>query len=89
MDFVILNRLRRRGRHMSWYPSLQDSAPHQREGMRPPPYDLTRNRPNTRRIFNGIGFRTWKPSGCEADNLQDHHGLAVKCRVSVPISKEV
>ncbi|GBN72698.1 hypothetical protein AVEN_122007-1, partial [Araneus ventricosus] len=24
-----------------------------------PTYDLTCNRPNTRRIFSGIGFRTW------------------------------
>ncbi|GBM78898.1 hypothetical protein AVEN_12522-1 [Araneus ventricosus] len=24
-------------------------------------YDLKWNRPNTRRIFSGIGFRTWNP----------------------------
>ncbi|GBM23440.1 hypothetical protein AVEN_181563-1 [Araneus ventricosus] len=24
-------------------------------------YDLTCNRPHTRRIFSGIGFRTWNP----------------------------
>ncbi|GBL81878.1 hypothetical protein AVEN_50480-1 [Araneus ventricosus] len=34
-------------------------APHQRDDVWLPTYDLSRNRPNTRRIFNGIGFRTW------------------------------
>ncbi|GBL97102.1 hypothetical protein AVEN_254138-1 [Araneus ventricosus] len=36
-------------------PPLQTSAPHQREDVWPPTYDLTCNRPNTRRIFSGIG----------------------------------
>ncbi|GBO34672.1 hypothetical protein AVEN_136780-1 [Araneus ventricosus] len=34
----------------------------------PPTYDLTCNRPHTRRIFSGIVFRTWNP-GPEADTL--------------------
>ncbi|GBM19017.1 hypothetical protein AVEN_172488-1 [Araneus ventricosus] len=39
---------------------LQTSAPHQREDVWPPAYDLARSRPNTRRrIFGGLGFRTW------------------------------
>ncbi|GBN48056.1 hypothetical protein AVEN_38326-1, partial [Araneus ventricosus] len=29
-------------------------------GRLTPSYDLTRSRPNTRRIFSGIGFRPWK-----------------------------
>ncbi|GBO28815.1 hypothetical protein AVEN_24436-1 [Araneus ventricosus] len=34
-------------------------APHQREDVwSSPTYDLTCNRPNTRRIFSGIGFGT-------------------------------
>ncbi|GBL85679.1 hypothetical protein AVEN_193136-1 [Araneus ventricosus] len=36
-------------------PPLQTSAPHQREGVWPPLYDLTCNRPNIRRICSGIG----------------------------------
>ncbi|GBN13719.1 hypothetical protein AVEN_126562-1 [Araneus ventricosus] len=43
-------------------PPLQASAPHQREDVWPPTYDLTSNRPNTQRIFSGIKFRTWNPS---------------------------
>ncbi|GBL76111.1 hypothetical protein AVEN_234407-1 [Araneus ventricosus] len=39
-------------------PPLQTSALHQREDVCPHTYDLTCNRPNTRRIFSGIGFRT-------------------------------
>ncbi|GBN42468.1 hypothetical protein AVEN_85952-1 [Araneus ventricosus] len=37
---------------------LQSSALHQREDVSPLTYDLTCNKPNTRRIFNGIGIRT-------------------------------
>ncbi|GBM64576.1 hypothetical protein AVEN_56550-1 [Araneus ventricosus] len=37
--------------------SLQTSTPHQREDVWPLMYDLTCNRPNTRRIFSGTGFR--------------------------------
>ncbi|GBL56692.1 hypothetical protein AVEN_229565-1 [Araneus ventricosus] len=33
-----------------------------------PTYDLTCNRPNTKRIFSGIGFRTWNPD-TEAETL--------------------
>ncbi|GBN83635.1 hypothetical protein AVEN_114234-1 [Araneus ventricosus] len=43
-------------------PPLQTSAQHQREGVCLPTYHLTCNRSNTRRIFSGIGFRTWNPS---------------------------
>ncbi|GBM42379.1 hypothetical protein AVEN_130262-1 [Araneus ventricosus] len=32
-------------------------------------YDLTCNRPHTRRIFSGIGFRTWNPPGPKAETL--------------------
>ncbi|GBN93870.1 hypothetical protein AVEN_240862-1 [Araneus ventricosus] len=42
-------------------PSRQTSTPHQRKDVRHPTYDLTCNRSNTRRIFSGIGFRTWNP----------------------------
>ncbi|GBN16919.1 hypothetical protein AVEN_210183-1 [Araneus ventricosus] len=38
---------------------LQTSAPHQRECVWPL-HDLTCNKPITRRIFSGIGFRGWK-----------------------------
>ncbi|GBL72842.1 hypothetical protein AVEN_128042-1 [Araneus ventricosus] len=44
-------------------PPLQTSAPQQREDIWPSRYDLTCNRPNTRQMFSGIEFRTWKPSG--------------------------
>ncbi|GBO04040.1 hypothetical protein AVEN_170240-1 [Araneus ventricosus] len=40
-------------------PPLQTSAPYQWEDVCSPKYDLTCNRPYTRRIFNGISFRTW------------------------------
>ncbi|GBL74701.1 hypothetical protein AVEN_243583-1 [Araneus ventricosus] len=40
---------------------LQDCAPQQREDVCPPTCDLACNRPNTRRIFSGVGFRTWNP----------------------------
>ncbi|GBL82777.1 hypothetical protein AVEN_106317-1 [Araneus ventricosus] len=42
-------------------PSLQTSTPHQQEDDWPPKYDLTCNRPNTERIFSGIGFQTKSP----------------------------
>ncbi|GBM34942.1 hypothetical protein AVEN_41480-1, partial [Araneus ventricosus] len=38
--------------------SLQISPPYQREDVWTPMYDLTCNRPHTRRISSGIGFRT-------------------------------
>ncbi|GBL87125.1 hypothetical protein AVEN_218808-1 [Araneus ventricosus] len=69
-DFLIL----KRGGQMTrttpeLAPPLQTSAPHQREDVWPTTYDLACNRPNTRRIFSGIGFRTWippapKPKAC-------------------------
>ncbi|GBN28483.1 hypothetical protein AVEN_91002-1 [Araneus ventricosus] len=34
-------------------------------------YDLTCKRPNPRRIFSGIGFRTWNPSGPQ--KLRPYH----------------
>ncbi|GBM36268.1 hypothetical protein AVEN_160958-1, partial [Araneus ventricosus] len=37
---------------------LYISAPHQREDVQPPTYDLACNWPM---IFSGIGFRTWNP----------------------------
>ncbi|GBM46669.1 hypothetical protein AVEN_261049-1 [Araneus ventricosus] len=40
-------------------PPLQTSAPHQLKNVWPLTYDLACNSPNTRRIFRGIGFRTW------------------------------
>ncbi|GBL71520.1 hypothetical protein AVEN_248987-1 [Araneus ventricosus] len=36
-------------------------APHQRQEVWPPTYDLACNMPHTRWIFRGIGFRTWNP----------------------------
>ncbi|GBM22947.1 hypothetical protein AVEN_172300-1 [Araneus ventricosus] len=39
-------------------------------------YDLACNRPHTRRIFSGIGFRTWNPPGPKAETLPlGHRGL--------------
>ncbi|GBN55643.1 hypothetical protein AVEN_190289-1 [Araneus ventricosus] len=53
--------------------TLQTSAPHQREDSSPLTCDLMCNRPNSRRIFSGIGFRVWKTFGPE--NLpRDHRG---------------
>ncbi|GBM80870.1 hypothetical protein AVEN_89755-1 [Araneus ventricosus] len=43
-------------------PPLQTSAPHQREDVSPPTYNLACNRPNVRRIFSGIGFGPGNPS---------------------------
>ncbi|GBN45487.1 hypothetical protein AVEN_20430-1 [Araneus ventricosus] len=42
-------------------PPFQASAPHRWENVWTPTYDLTCNRPHTRRIFSGIWFRTWSP----------------------------
>ncbi|GBN12333.1 hypothetical protein AVEN_241526-1 [Araneus ventricosus] len=39
-------------------PPLQTSAPLRREDIWSLPYDLACNRPHTRWIFKGIGFRT-------------------------------
>ncbi|GBN71044.1 hypothetical protein AVEN_35445-1 [Araneus ventricosus] len=48
----------------------------QREDVSPYTYDSACNRPVTRWIFNGIGFRIWKPSGFEAGTLPlGHRGL--------------
>ncbi|GBN75345.1 hypothetical protein AVEN_44017-1 [Araneus ventricosus] len=41
-------------------PPLETSAPCQQKDIWPPSYDLACNRPNTRWVFSGIGFRTWK-----------------------------
>ncbi|GBN33999.1 hypothetical protein AVEN_143996-1, partial [Araneus ventricosus] len=58
-------------------PPLQTSAPHQREDVSPPTYDLTCNRPNTQCIYSGIGFRAWTPSDPKADSLSiGHSGLS-------------
>ncbi|GBM60009.1 hypothetical protein AVEN_99947-1 [Araneus ventricosus] len=40
-------------------PPLQASTPHQPEDVCAPTYVLASNRPNTQRIFSGIGFGTW------------------------------
>ncbi|GBM99096.1 hypothetical protein AVEN_138935-1 [Araneus ventricosus] len=46
-------------------------------------YDLACNRPNTRRIFSGIGFRTWKHSGPKAATLPlGHRGLYAGAEVT-------
>ncbi|GBN20464.1 hypothetical protein AVEN_172086-1 [Araneus ventricosus] len=38
-------------------------------------YDLTCNGPHTRRIFGGIGSRTWSPPAPKAETLPlGHHG---------------
>ncbi|GBM40258.1 hypothetical protein AVEN_201152-1 [Araneus ventricosus] len=36
-------------------------------GRLAPTYDLSCNRPNTRRIFGGIGFRTWNTPALNPD----------------------
>ncbi|GBM25551.1 hypothetical protein AVEN_272546-1 [Araneus ventricosus] len=41
-------------------PPLQTSAPQQREDVSSPTYYLTCNRFNTRQVFSGLEFRTWK-----------------------------
>ncbi|GBN32507.1 hypothetical protein AVEN_42442-1 [Araneus ventricosus] len=48
--------VRGRGRHLSWHPP----SPNFRERLATT-YDLACNRPHTRRIFSGIGFRTCDP----------------------------
>ncbi|GBM26908.1 hypothetical protein AVEN_264757-1 [Araneus ventricosus] len=60
MDFVILNRIQMTGTAPELAPPLNFfTTP---AGRRlPPTYDLTCNRPNTRLIFGGIGFRAWSP----------------------------
>ncbi|GBM23993.1 hypothetical protein AVEN_217934-1 [Araneus ventricosus] len=60
-DLAILNRGRIARTTLELATPLQTSAPHQREGVWPHTYDLTCNRPTTRLIFSGIGFRTWSP----------------------------
>ncbi|GBM07860.1 hypothetical protein AVEN_96481-1 [Araneus ventricosus] len=60
-NLVILNL----GRKTRTTPKLDPPSPNFRttlaKGRFTPTYDLTCNRPNTRRIFNGIEFRTWSP----------------------------
>ncbi|GBN71871.1 hypothetical protein AVEN_99045-1 [Araneus ventricosus] len=41
---------------------LHTSAPHQRDDVWPPTYDLACNRPDTRRHDGDDGFRTWDTS---------------------------
>ncbi|GBM51755.1 hypothetical protein AVEN_175320-1 [Araneus ventricosus] len=45
-------------------------------------YDLTCNRPHTRQIFSGIGFRTWSPPKAETLPL-GHRGLPYLLRERV------
>ncbi|GBL79229.1 hypothetical protein AVEN_64157-1 [Araneus ventricosus] len=42
-------------------PPLQTSTPHPMGGRLATTYDLACNRPHIRRIFCGIGSRTWDP----------------------------
>ncbi|GBL75238.1 hypothetical protein AVEN_194470-1 [Araneus ventricosus] len=65
-DLVNLNRCQATSTEPELAPLLQTSAPHQRKDVRPLTYDLTCNRPNTRRISSGIRFRTWDPPGYSA-----------------------
>ncbi|GBM87006.1 hypothetical protein AVEN_19901-1 [Araneus ventricosus] len=51
-------------------PLLQASAPHQREVVSYPAYDLTCSRPNTRRILSTNGFRNLELSSLDAETLQ-------------------
>ncbi|GBN60543.1 hypothetical protein AVEN_171019-1 [Araneus ventricosus] len=60
-DLAILNRGRIARTTPELATPLQTSAPHQREDVWSHTYDLTSNRPTTRLIFSGIGFRTWSP----------------------------
>ncbi|GBN14926.1 hypothetical protein AVEN_249819-1 [Araneus ventricosus] len=61
-DLVNLNR----GQRTRSTSELAISSPNFRTtpagGRLAPTYDLTCNRPNTRRIFSGIGFRIWSPT---------------------------
>ncbi|GBM80018.1 hypothetical protein AVEN_203781-1 [Araneus ventricosus] len=44
----------------AWAGTPRSNLPHQSMGERlATTYDLMCNRPHTRRIFSGIGFRTW------------------------------
>ncbi|GBM21284.1 hypothetical protein AVEN_53857-1, partial [Araneus ventricosus] len=61
LALVILNRDQVTRATPETAPPLQASAPHQREDVSPSTYYLTSNKPNTRRIFSGIGFRTSIP----------------------------
>ncbi|GBL62549.1 hypothetical protein AVEN_8142-1, partial [Araneus ventricosus] len=60
-DLVILNH----GQMTRTTPELTNPSPNFHEaptgGRLATAYDLARNRPHTRRIFSGIGFRTWNP----------------------------
>ncbi|GBM52426.1 hypothetical protein AVEN_105028-1 [Araneus ventricosus] len=68
-DLVILNHGHMTRTIPELAPSLQTSAPP--EGRLP--LHVSFNRPNTRRIFSGIGFRTWKLSGSETVTLLVGH----------------
>ncbi|GBM15556.1 hypothetical protein AVEN_8933-1 [Araneus ventricosus] len=46
-------------------------------------YDLACNRPHTRRIFNGIGSRTWSPP---APKPRPYHQLQYELAETIPKS---
>ncbi|GBM24502.1 hypothetical protein AVEN_254016-1 [Araneus ventricosus] len=57
-------------------PPLQRSTPTKKGERLATAYDLTCNRPHTRRIFSGIWFRTWNPPAPKAETLPlGHCGL--------------
>ncbi|GBO22249.1 hypothetical protein AVEN_68440-1 [Araneus ventricosus] len=91
-NLVVLNRDRITRTTPELVPPLLASTPHQREDVCPPPHGLARNKPNTRRIFVGIGFRTWKPFGCVAATrpprslLHLHFSCCDTCSVDSPYS---
>ncbi|GBM69661.1 hypothetical protein AVEN_124443-1 [Araneus ventricosus] len=68
-------------------PTLQTSAPHQRQDVRPATNDLACNRPNTHRQWNRVlNLETFGP---EADTLPlGHRGLpddgSAHCQAAVP-----
>ncbi|GBM72867.1 hypothetical protein AVEN_39763-1 [Araneus ventricosus] len=65
-DLVILNLGQMTRTTQELAPPLQTSTPHQREGVWLSTYDLPCNKPNTRRISSGIGFRIWNPSALKS-----------------------
>ncbi|GBM93850.1 hypothetical protein AVEN_201751-1 [Araneus ventricosus] len=60
-NFVILNRDQMTRKTPKLALPLQPSTPNQAGGSLTTRYDLTCNRPHTRWIFRGIGFRTSNP----------------------------
>ncbi|GBO28001.1 hypothetical protein AVEN_125712-1 [Araneus ventricosus] len=61
-DIVILNRDQMKRMTPELAPSSPNFHATPTTGCLATTYDLTCNKPNRRRIFGGIGFRTWNPT---------------------------